>query len=218
LLAKFRGHLRSHVVAYVALFFALSGTALAAKPLITGGDVQDGSLTGADVQDNSLTGTDVLESSLSGLTGTQVQDESLTGADVQDDSLRGADVDESSLGAVPVAASQKVETDSGATGPTLVPGRSYFVSVRGTTTNTSSGVIRGQCQVSSGTFGGGFDHFEQPFIVPPSTGGSAAFSGVIEVPSFTLEGNFTVIGCVDEAGNAASQISNFRWWVMPLSP
>jgi hypothetical protein len=74
MLAKFRGHLRSHVVAYVALFFALSGTALAAKPLLTGSDIQDGSLTTADVQN-----------------------ESLTGADVLDDSLKGADVDELSL-------------------------------------------------------------------------------------------------------------------------
>lgn len=47
-------HARGNAVAYVALFFALSGTAVAAKPLITGADVQDDSLTGADVQESSL--------------------------------------------------------------------------------------------------------------------------------------------------------------------
>ena len=64
MLSRLKGHLRSHVVAYIALFFALSGTAVAAKPLLTGADIQDGSLTGADVQDNSLKGSDVDESSL----------------------------------------------------------------------------------------------------------------------------------------------------------
>jgi len=57
-------HMRHNVVAYLALFLALSGTAIAAKPLVDGADVQDASLTGADVQNDSLTGDDVLESSL----------------------------------------------------------------------------------------------------------------------------------------------------------
>ena len=52
------------VVAYLALFVALSGTAVAAKPLIDGTDVRDESLTTADIQDESLTGNDILESSL----------------------------------------------------------------------------------------------------------------------------------------------------------
>jgi hypothetical protein len=73
-------HLRGHVVAYIALFIALGGTAYAAKPPVpligTAGienesllseDIHDGSLTGADVQDNSLKGADVDESTLSGV-------------------------------------------------------------------------------------------------------------------------------------------------------
>ena len=47
-------HMRRNTVAYVALFFALSGSAIAAKPLITGADVRDDSLTGADVLESSL--------------------------------------------------------------------------------------------------------------------------------------------------------------------
>ena len=46
--------MRRNTVAYVALFFALSGSAIAAKPLITGADVRDDSLTGADVLESSL--------------------------------------------------------------------------------------------------------------------------------------------------------------------
>lgn len=52
------------VVAYLALFVALGGSAVAAKPLIDGAAVRDESLTGADIKDDSLLGDDVLESSL----------------------------------------------------------------------------------------------------------------------------------------------------------
>lgn len=33
--------MRHNVVGYLALFFALTGTAIAAKPMITGADIQD---------------------------------------------------------------------------------------------------------------------------------------------------------------------------------
>ena len=52
------------IVALVALFVSLGGTATATGLLITGRDVQDGSLTGRDVKNNALKGADVLESSL----------------------------------------------------------------------------------------------------------------------------------------------------------
>jgi hypothetical protein len=62
---RFPNHLRHNAVAYLALFLALGGTAIAAKPLVTGADIQDGSLTGTDVSDNStLTGVDIDESDL----------------------------------------------------------------------------------------------------------------------------------------------------------
>ena len=64
MLSRFRGHLAHNVVAYLALFVALGGTAVAAKPLIDSAGVQDESLTGADVQNDTLTGDDVVESSL----------------------------------------------------------------------------------------------------------------------------------------------------------
>ena len=61
---RVNSHMRNNAVAYLALFFALSGTAIAAKPLITGADIQDGTIGTADVADDSLTGNDIAEASL----------------------------------------------------------------------------------------------------------------------------------------------------------
>ena len=70
-------HLRRHVVAYLALFVALGGTAVAAKPMLTGADIQDASLTGADVANDSLTGADVLESSIAKVPNAFAADDTL---------------------------------------------------------------------------------------------------------------------------------------------
>src|SRR5688500_11956344 len=64
MLKGFGSHFRHNVVAYLALFVALGGTAIAAKPLIDSADVQNESLTGADILNDSLQGADILESSL----------------------------------------------------------------------------------------------------------------------------------------------------------
>lgn len=55
--------LRSHGIAVLALFLALTGTSYAAVK-VTGASVRDGSLTGRDVRDRSLTGRDVRDGSL----------------------------------------------------------------------------------------------------------------------------------------------------------
>ena len=47
--APLGSHVRRNLVAYLALFVALGGTAAAAKPVLTGADIQDGSLSAADV-------------------------------------------------------------------------------------------------------------------------------------------------------------------------
>lgn len=51
------------VIAFVALFVALGGTATASH-LITGSQIQNESISGKDVKNNSLTGKDVKEGSL----------------------------------------------------------------------------------------------------------------------------------------------------------
>ena len=72
------GHARQNVIAYIALFFALSGGAVAANNALKQGDAAGGDLTGtypnptigvgkvdsAKVANDSLTGTDIDESTL----------------------------------------------------------------------------------------------------------------------------------------------------------
>jgi hypothetical protein len=77
-------HLRRNAVAYLALFVAMGGTAVAAKPLLTGADIQDGSIASADIADDS-------------------SNAAIAGVDVANDSLTGTDILESSLGTVPNA-------------------------------------------------------------------------------------------------------------------
>ena len=125
-------HVRTNLVAYLALFLALSGTAAYAAPrlLVYSDDVVDGqvfsvdvadnNLTGVDIRDRGLTGVDIAASSLTGfevatnsipgfdiadnsLPGTKVADNTLTGADVAANSLTGADVADNNLTGADVA-------------------------------------------------------------------------------------------------------------------
>jgi len=99
------GHVRSNVVAYVALFFALSGSAYAAGGLLVYSDnIVDGQVFSADVADNDLTGVDVANGTLSGfdvadgsLSGDDVTNGTLTGFDVADNTLTGTDIAENTL-------------------------------------------------------------------------------------------------------------------------
>src|SRR5262245_66026234 len=73
MLHRILGHLRHHAVAYVALFFALTGSAAAVSPALHVGDPAGGDLTGtypnptiaankvdsAKVNDGSLTAADI---------------------------------------------------------------------------------------------------------------------------------------------------------------
>ena len=93
MLAKLLSHVRHNVVAYLALFFALSGTAVAAGQLMRQGDPAGGDLAGF-YPDPTIAPNAV---------GTNEVDGSLTGSDVSDTgggTLTGADILESSLGKV----------------------------------------------------------------------------------------------------------------------
>jgi hypothetical protein len=114
--SRLRSYRPSHttVVAYLALFVALGGTAYAAAT-IGSAQVIDDSLQTQDLKNNSAVRSgDVADDNVAngGLVGADVRPDSLkssdvaslTGGDVTDDSLKGADVDESSLGEVRSAA------------------------------------------------------------------------------------------------------------------
>ncbi len=67
-----RAHIRSNIVGYVALFFALTGGAYAvsiAKNSVGSKQIKTGAVKSVDVKDDSLTGADVDEATLKGTQG-----------------------------------------------------------------------------------------------------------------------------------------------------
>ena len=126
---KLSSHLRHNLVGYVAVFIALSGTAYAARPMITGADIENGSITDTDINaankdgaaatpslrtlgtgarqampGNATPGGSPSGSAGGDLTGTypnpSIAANAVDSGKVSDDSLTGTDVDESSLGKV----------------------------------------------------------------------------------------------------------------------
>ena len=154
--SKLRRFRPSHatVVAYLALFVALGGTAYAAAT-IGSAEVVDDSLQSVDLKDNAAVGSrDVVNDSVTGggLGSVDVRNNSLTsndvaaltGADVTDDSLKGADVEESSLGQVPSARNAESATSADdASNAFYLNGRhsSHFLS--GDVEHTNSGLTTG---------------------------------------------------------------------------
>jgi len=113
MLAKLRPRSAYDVMAALALFIALGGTAYAAAT-ITGADVVDESLTGADVRgkaattttaavNGALTGNDISGQPASAALGQPFVDGSLTTADIKNNNLTGTDVNEATLAKVPAA-------------------------------------------------------------------------------------------------------------------
>jgi hypothetical protein len=79
-------HVCGNLVAYMALFVALGGTAVAAAPLMTGAKIQDGTISSADLRDRgsttypgpSIQGVDI---EADGITGQEVAESTLSGVD-----------------------------------------------------------------------------------------------------------------------------------------
>jgi hypothetical protein len=109
-----RGHIRSNVIGYVALFVALSGTAYATHPggtntistddIINGEvrepDILNGAVTGADINNtNGVRSEDVRDDTLfgGGLSAADLGPDSVAASEVLDNSLTGGDLDESTL-------------------------------------------------------------------------------------------------------------------------
>ncbi|MFA9401264.1 MAG: hypothetical protein ACERKT_09195 [Acidobacteriota bacterium] len=83
-------HLRSNVVAYLALFVALTGTAYAADK-IGSKDIRKGAVKSKQIGDGQIRSKDIKDQ------------KGVRSVDVRDESLTGADVNEASLGQVPRA-------------------------------------------------------------------------------------------------------------------
>jgi uncharacterized protein YjbI with pentapeptide repeats len=152
------------VVAYLALFVALGGSAMAAfvvssnsqigpntiygavKPSSANDNIVDGSISPSDIaasslgggriKDGSLTGADLAASSL---TGSRIQDGTLTGADLGANTLSGTQINESTLARVP---------DSAALGGVAAAGfRRFQWTSRQSTSSCSEAQIWHECAV-----------------------------------------------------------------------
>jgi hypothetical protein len=97
-----------NIMATVAVFLALGGTALASIAVSSNADIAPDTVSGAhppsgdhsNIIASSITGADIKNGSLS---SSDIHDKSLTGDDVADNGLAGDQIDESTLGAVPHA-------------------------------------------------------------------------------------------------------------------
>jgi len=107
------------VIAYLALFVALGGTAYAANEW-TGENIVDGSLTAVDLKDNTLGGHKIKDHSLQAVdmapgaigatelapdavSSGNVVDGSIASADVQDETLTSADIAPNAIGSSEIA-------------------------------------------------------------------------------------------------------------------
>jgi hypothetical protein len=96
--ATLRTHIRSSIIGYVALFFALStgsAVALSGSNTVFSDDIVDNEVKSADVRNDNLTG--------GGLAATDLKPSSVGTSEVAANSLNGADINESGLGIVPNA-------------------------------------------------------------------------------------------------------------------
>ena len=105
-------HLRSNVVAYLALFIALGGTSAYAANTVFSSDIVDGQVMTPDLADSGVTSAKIVDGgvhwadlSTNSVTSSRVTDATLKGVDLADDTVTGAQIDESSLGTVPAATS-----------------------------------------------------------------------------------------------------------------
>jgi hypothetical protein len=96
---RIRGHIRSNLIGYVALFVALSGTAYAANT-ISSADIIDNEVRNQDIRDGNVTAADLRTDSVS---TAKIGDGQVRTVDVLNDDLTGADISESGLGIVPNA-------------------------------------------------------------------------------------------------------------------
>jgi hypothetical protein len=109
-LARIRRPNHATVVAYLALFVALGGTAYAVDT-IGSADVINDSLKSEDIKNETLRGGDVALNTIAtsrltdnSLLSVDVKDGTLTAADIQDETLTAADIKNGTIGSADIAA------------------------------------------------------------------------------------------------------------------
>ncbi len=102
---RIRSHLRSNVIGYLALFFALSGSvAYATHPggdnTIDSGDIINGQVTEPDIATNSVRSAEILNDSMAGggLEQQDLQGSSVGGSEIRNNAVASGEVENDSLG------------------------------------------------------------------------------------------------------------------------
>jgi hypothetical protein len=136
-------------MATVAMFLALSGSAVAAgKKLVSGGDVQNGSLTGQDLKDKSVPGDKIKPGTLSGLA---LGNKTLGGDKLKDKTIDGGKIKPGSLTLDLFGAGQLPKGDKGDKGTKGDKGDKGEKGDPGTTVDLSQFVRRPRTGISATT-------------------------------------------------------------------
>ena len=136
MLRRLGGHARQNVIAYLALFFALSGGAVAANAALKVGDAAGGDLTGT-------------------YPNPTIDANKVNSAKVDNDSLTGADVDESTLGKVGDADTLD-GIDSTGFSSRLTEATHYELIAERTLDGGETGIVEIDCLPGDEPTGGGF--------------------------------------------------------------
>jgi hypothetical protein len=133
--SRTRTYLRQHALGLIAIFIALSATAVAlpGKNTVNSGDIKKGNVKASDLAQNAVSSQ-------------SVSDNSLTGADVDESTLQGFEGPKGDTGATGPAGPQG---DPGATGP---PGPSHAFSVSGAGTAAGGGNFTQALSLQAGAY------------------------------------------------------------------
>jgi hypothetical protein len=225
---RLRGTLTgSNVIALIALFVALGGTAGAAGvKLITGAGVKDGSITGRDLKRNSVTGSDI-------------RDGSLHGADFSRATLATLLRAQGAAGAAGVTGATGAAGETGPQGPVGAPATLKSISsTAADITNYQDGdaIVTAEADapgyylaIASGTVtntGSSDEYLNCGFDVAGTVAGAAGFSTIAGDPTSgssvtvapTSSPNQTVkFVCFDSGGGNTFDLANLKMKLVKLA-